>query len=154
MCKCNKLFTDFTWKDLETLDPKELPDVPGVYTIRIKQKGKPISEIKQHVENFLKKTNWKPFKQYVQNRISRLENIGGCPIIYIGAAPNTLRGRYEDLCGRRHTALYPILALLTANWKLQLGYKQTTKTEAKQTEQKLKQKYQQTHKTLPALVKR
>mgnify|MGYP000082392666 CR=1 FL=1 len=55
---------------------------------------------------------------------------------------------------RRHTALYPILALLTANWKLQLGYKQTTKTEAKQTEEKLKQKYQQKHKILPALVKR
>ena len=30
MCKCNKLFTYFMWKDLETLDPKELPNTPGI----------------------------------------------------------------------------------------------------------------------------
>lgn len=152
MCECDQIFTKFQWEGLVSISPKELPENAGVYVIRVKKRGKAVDEVISHTENFLSKTIWPPFEQYVLNRVNRLRRIRKCPVIYIGAAPTSLGGRYKDLCGRRHTAFFPILALLMTGWKLDFGWLQTDKPE--EVEKSLKQQYIQIHGALPALVKR
>ena|GEM_PF-2755994 len=78
-----------------------------------------------------------------------------CPILYIGSAPKSVRVRFKDLSGIRHTAFFPILALMLGGWKLQYGFL-TVKSdhEAKELEKQLKSKYAEFHGSLPALVKK
>lgn len=152
-CTCNVLFKNFTWKNLKLLSEKELPKLPGVYAIRIIKRGKPINEVKETFLSIIEKTSWKGLKEYVENRLNRLNRINECPIIYIGSTAN-LQSRFKDLCGRRHTAFFPIFALLIANWELEIGWqKLDNKNKAKETEKNLKEKYEKIHGKLPALVK-
>jgi len=66
----------------------------------------------------------------------------------------SIRSKYRDLAGRRHTALYPVLALLLAGWKLDYGFKTTSsREEAMELERRLKEEYIKVHGRLPALVK-
>jgi len=151
MCQCDDLFGEFRSKDLESVKLGGLTKNRGVYAIRIRKRGKPISDVISFMERFSKKTKWVCFNEYVLDRTSRLENIGKCPIVYIGAAPTSLRSRYKDLCGLRHTAFYPILALLMNGWKLDYQYFETDRPE--DVEKSLKDRYREVHKSLPALVK-
>ena len=155
ICKCNQIFTKFQWADLASLNPKQIPKNKGVYVIRVRKRGKAVEEAISRVEAFLSETNWYPFMEHVSDRINRLKNIGSCPVIYIGAAPSTktgLRGRYVDLCGRRHTVFFPILTLLLAEWGLDFGWFETE--QPKRYEERLKRLYLEIHGSLPALVKR
>lgn len=97
-------------------------------------------------------------QDYLLNRIHRIHDITDCPVIYIGSAgtnvnsKHTLSGRYQDL-KKRHTAQYPIWALLYFGWELQYGWK-ISDTPAL-IESHLKEEYKERHGgKLPALVSR
>ncbi len=66
---------------------------------------------------------WDLAEKFLRSRLDRLVDIGDCPTIYIGSAgvhaesKNTLQGRYRELA-TRHTAQYPIWALLSSGWEL------------------------------------
>jgi hypothetical protein len=152
MCKCDPIFTEFQWKDLVTLSAQKLPKTTGVYAIRISKKGEPIKRVISNAYKLLGKIDWSQFEHHVLSRVRRLEEIRECPIIYIGAAPTSLKGRYKDLCGRRHTAFYAIIALLFAGWKLDFGWIEDEKPLQK--EKRLKRQYSNIHGRLPAVVKR
>ena len=152
MCDCDHIFPRFRWERLVSIHQKQLPNRTGVYVIRIRKRGIPISEVISHTENLVNKIEWTAFKEYVLNRVNRVENISECPVVYIGAAPTSLRNRYKDLCGRRHTAFFPILTLLMNDWELDFGWLPTDKP--REMEKSLKDQYIQIHDALPALVKR
>lgn len=152
MCKCDHIFTDFQWKNLVTLNPQQLPSRKGVYTIRISKRGEPIERIIARAHEFLAKLNWSTFENHVLSRVHRLREITDCPLIYIGAAPTSLPSRYKDLCGKRHTAFYAIVSLLSAGWKLDFGWKEDKKPLQK--EEQLKRQYSRVHGKLPAIVRR
>ena len=153
MCKCDRMFTGFRWQNLTILSKRDFPSkAKGVYVIRISKRGEPIEQIIFRAYEFIGKINWSAFEKFVLNRIHRLEEIRDCPVIYIGAAPTSLQSRYDDLCGKRHTALYAVLALLFADWKLDFGWLEDDNPREK--EKRLKQQYYSIHGKLPALVKR
>ena len=91
------------------------------------------------------------------SQINRLSKIGDCPTIYIGSAgtyagsKNTLHGRYRELA-TRHTAKYPVWALLSSRWELQYGW-MIVDEHPGAAEEVLKKRYQEAHSgKLPALV--
>jgi len=88
LCDCDCLFKDFKSEDLESIELRRLSDKSGIYVIRIRERGKTINEAISFMESFCKKMKWVAFNEYVLDRTDRLRNIGECPIIYIGAAPN------------------------------------------------------------------
>lgn len=152
---CKDLFTEFEFQDLRSASP---PNKKGVYVIRVKKEGSPVKEMIEQVKPRVQNLNWKFVENYILNRIGRLRKINQCPIIYIGSAGtrkasrNTLKGRYKEFSGR-HTAMYPIWALLYFGWELEFGWKE--EDAPGNVESQLKQKYTERHKNkLPALVKR
>lgn len=151
MCKCDHIFTNSQWYDLVKA---ELTRSAGVYIIRIRKEGKPIPEAISYIKDFIEKAKWPPLRKYVLNRVDRLNKIRECPVIYIGAAPTSLQKRYRDLCGRRHTVFFPILALFLADWELDFGIQKSKPEEARELENSLKAQYVQIHGNLPALVKK
>jgi len=149
------LFWDFTFGDLTSADP---PDKKGVYVIRVRTPGMPPDEILQRLEPLISRFGWQMAEDYLRNRISRIQNIGDCPILYIGSAgtnptsKHTLAGRYRDLT-RRDTAQFPIWALLYFGWKLDFGWKVTG--NPRDDEAELKAKYlNRGRRSPPALVVR
>jgi hypothetical protein len=124
----------------------------------VKKEGRPVTEIVRQVKQLVKHLNWESVGKYTLDRISRLEKINRCPIIYIGSAgthqnsKNTLKQRYQEFPGR-HTATYPIGALLYFGWELELGWRE--EDNPGDVEKQLKRQYEQRHNNeLPALVKR
>jgi len=153
---CNSLFTEFQFQDLQSASP---PDEKGVYVIRVKKEGCPVKKIIEIVKQLVQNLKWEFVENYILSRIDRLESITQCPIIYIGSAgtqkgsKNTLKGRYKEF-STRHTAMYPIWALLYFGWELEFGWKEE-KNYPKNIETQLKQKYKEKHENkLPALVKK
>lgn len=153
--RCQGLFTDFTFQDLRAAEP---PQRKGVYVIQVKQDGEPVADIVQRVTRVVHTLNWSMVGDRMLSRIKRLDGIGLCPIIYIGSAGtrpssnHTLAGRYQDF-GRRHTAMYPLWALLYYGWELRYGWKQEDRPA--DLEKQLKEEYRKIHRdTLPALVRR
>lgn len=151
---CVGLYDKFKFEDLRGASP---PKEKGVYVIRVKNKGCPATEIVEAVKPIVEDLKWGMLEKHILDRINRLENINQCPIIYIGSAgtrkdsKNTLKNRYEEFSGR-HTAMYPIWALLYFNWDLEFGWKE--ESNPKDAECQLKQEYKKRHKDkLPALVK-
>ena len=151
---CEDLFTEFKFQDLRNAFP---PNKKAVYVIRVKKEGSSVTKIVEQVKQLVKDINWKLVEKYILNRIGRLEKINQCPIIYIGSAGiyrdsrNTLKGRYKEF-SMRHTAMYPIWALLYFGWELELGWEE--KDDPGNVESQLKQKYTERHNNkLPALVK-
>ena len=154
-CACEGIFKDFRWLDLGEVCSSDLPDVPGVYAIRVAERGMDVKEVCRGFLSFLEGSKWAELLSYVRSRLARLERISACPILYIGSAPKSIRVRFKDLSGIRHTAFFPILALMLGGWKLQYGFL-TVKSdhEAKELEKRLKSKYAEFHGSLPALVER
>lgn len=151
-CKCDPVFHGFLWHELSTLGASDLPKKPGVYVIRIIERGDDPMRAKYLLEDIILKTRWSELIKYVGNRLIRILQIRDCPVIYIGST-ESIRSRYKDLAGRRHTAFFPILALLLSGWKLDYGFKiVSSKSEAEQMERELKRKYICIHGILPALV--
>ena len=151
---CGELFDKFQFHDLTVAKP---PNNKGIYAIRVKRRGKATSEILAQVEQLVEKLSWPPVGDFIRSRVSRLEGIGECPIIYIGSAgtrsesKNTLLKRYREF-SHRHTAMYPVWALLCFGWELEFGWileeEQTARVEAE-----IKKKYKQQHgNKLPAIV--
>ncbi len=151
---CEDLFTEFKFQDLRSASP---PNKRGVYVLRVKKEGSSVKEIVEQLKQLVQNLNWTLVENYILNRISRLEKINQCPIIYIGAAgthkdsKNTLKGRYKEF-SMRHTVMYPIWALLYFGWELEFGWRE--EDDPGNVESQLKQKYIERHKNkLPALVK-
>ena len=152
---CKDLFTKFMFHDLRSASP---PNEKGVYVIRFKKKGNSVKEIVEQVKQLVQNLNWKFVENYILNRIGRLNKINKCSTIYIGSAgthknsKNTVKGRYKEFT-RRHTAMYPILALLYFGWELEFGWSE--EDDPLKVESQLKQKYKERHDNeLPALVKK
>jgi len=153
--RCEGLFTDFTFQDLRTAEP---PQRKGVYVIRVKQQGEPVEDIVEHVTQIVHTLAWPIVANKMLTRIDRLNRIASCPVIYIGSAGTrpsskyTLAGRYRDF-GGRHTAMYPLWALLYSGWELEYGWKE--EDQPGDLEEELKEEYRHIHGgTLPALVQR
>jgi hypothetical protein len=101
---------------------------------------------------------WPKVGNKVLSRVKRLEKIDRCPTIYIGSAgtraksKHTLQGRYEDFAGR-HTAMYPLWALLYFGWELEYGWRIEAHPEI--AEAQMKETFRHYHQgQLPALVQR
>jgi hypothetical protein len=153
--RCDALFTGFTFQDLRTAEP---PDRKGVYVIRVKQQGQPIKDIVQRVNQIVHTLAWPIVGNKMLARIDRLNRIASCSVIYIGSAgtrpssKHTLAGRYSDF-GGRHTAMYPLWALLYFGWQLEYGWKEDDRPA--DLEEQLKEQYRRIHDgRLPALVHR
>lgn len=155
-CICDPLFTGFRWRDLNSFSLDEIKPETGVYAIRYNSKGLDIDQTIQKTKDFFIKAQWGSLNDYVFNRLDRLRSIVDCPILYIGSAPSIdaggLKSRYKDLCGRRHTIFYPVLALLVAGWNLQWGRNKTVKP--KMVEKELVDSYREIHGVYPALLRR
>jgi len=152
---CGNIFEDFIFKDIRKATP---PEEKGLYAIRINIRGSPASEIILNSKKFLDHLNWGMVNNYLLNRISRIENIGDCPTIYIGSAgtyensKNHLKGRYNEFSGR-HTSMYPLWVLLAHGWELEYGWK--ISHNPKIDEKDIKKKYMELHNDkLPSLVRR
>jgi len=152
---CRDLFEDFTFLEISQSSP---PNEKGVYCIRVQKRGLSTEEIEKYAATQISHLRWGMVQDYLLNRIHRIHNITDCPVIYIGSAgtnttsKHTLAGRYQDL-KKRHTAQYPIWALLYFGWELQYGWKISDSPAL--IESQLKEKYKERHDgKLPALVSR
>ena len=153
---CESLFDGFTFAELTLANP---PPKKGVYVLRIKTRTEETPRsIVRKVGQLASDIGWKLVEDYVMSRMKRLEEIGLCPIIYIGSAgtqrtsKNTLKHRYEEL-SNRHTVMYPVWALLYSGWKLEYGWKSCDDPSAE--EKMYKKKYRALHGNQnPALVKK
>jgi len=119
------LFTDFTFEDITKANP---PEKKGVCVIKVKKRGMPPDEIISQLTTPIAGLRWEMVQDYLTSRIARINNITGCPVIYLGSAGtghtsrHTLAGRYRDLASR-HTVQYPLWALLYFRWELEYGWK-------------------------------
>lgn len=152
---CGDIFSRFMFGDMRASNP---PESKGVYIIRVKGKGKPVKQVIEDAMECIRQLNWPLVGKKMSNRIERLQRLSVCSVVYIGSAgtgaesKHTLLGRYEDFAGR-HTAMYPIWALLYSGWELEYGWVQSSKPKI--LEGQLKSRYKELHKgELPALVRR
>ena len=152
---CETLVDDFKFTDIREAQP---PPLPGVYVIRIAHRGQPVPVIVEGVRHLLDRIGWPMLTAKVLNRVERLHRISDCDAIYLGSAgtykdsKNTLLGRYGEFAGR-HTAMYPIWALLAGGWVLDRGWHATP--NAALVEAELKDLYRRRHGGMPpALVSR
>jgi hypothetical protein len=126
------IFTDFTFEDITKAKP---PEKKGVYVIKITKRGLPPDKIIRQLTTPIAGLHWGMVEDYIMNRIARVTNITGCPVIYPGSAgtnPNsrhTPAGQYRDLASR-HTAQYPLWALLYSGWELEYGWKMSDEPKA------------------------
>ena len=153
---CNDLFDAFEFTRFQDAEP---PKRKGVYVIRIHQRGTPVGEVHEKAVGLAGSIGWDVAGRFLCSRLNRLSKIGDCPTIYIGSAgthpgsKNTLHGRYLELAAR-HTAQYPIWALLSAGWELQYGW-MVVDDHPGTAEEALKGRYRKAHGgNLPALVSR
>ncbi len=151
---CGGLFKSFTFQDIRGANP---PKEKGVYVLRIAERGTPVSEILEQTSQAIKHLQWPVVMDKMRTKVSRLSAIGDCPVIYIGSAgtgnesKNTLKGRHEEFSDR-HTAMYPVWALLYFGWELEYGWKMEPRPG--ELEAALKRQYRQHHDSLPALTAR
>ena len=153
---CNGLFDAFEFTRFQDAKP---PKRKGVYVIRIHRRGTPVEEVHDKAIGLAGSIGWDVAGRFLRSRLGRLSKIGDCPTIYIGSAgthagsKNTLHGRYLELA-TRHTAQYPIWALLSSGWELQYGW-MVVGEHPGTAEEDLKEQYQKAHGgRLPALVNR
>ena len=162
---CDFPFEGFTWVDLATVLDRDLAKKPEVFVLRLiveknedplVLRGKVLEAYSAGIE-ILRKAKWKRLTKYWGPRFERLKRIdpSTCPVIYIGGTgkgTGTIRSRFADLAGWRHTIFPCILALRLVGWNIQFGYKTVSKgEEAFKTEKELIRKYTKIHGKLPAL---
>ncbi len=102
---CNSLFSGFVFEDLRNANP---PEKKGIYVIRVRNEGKPVKDIKEITTKLVGVLNWSIVGDYMLDRISRIEKIGGCPVIYIGAGSRREEQEYfkrtiQGLLGASHS---------------------------------------------------
>jgi hypothetical protein len=151
---CNGLFDAFEFTRFQDAKP---PKRKGVYVIRIHQRGTPVGEVHEKAIGRARSIGWDVAGRFLRSRLDRLLAIDDCPTIYIGSAgthagsKNTLHARYLEFA-TRHTAQYPIWALLSSGWELQYGW-MIVDDHPGTAEEALKERYQEAHgRRLPALV--
>ncbi|XXF78889.1 hypothetical protein P2318_03780 [Myxococcaceae bacterium GXIMD 01537] len=161
---------------------EDVPAEPGVYVLRVSSFGtRDLNHIQQAFESspFIKAAqaldleSEKLFKglefgegwgwtdaSYWQERLSRLSRIPmeegklQCPLLYIGKASSLWR-RMTELAIRGHTANAPFWALLMAGWKIEVGFRVTSKQGEAAEEDRLKAVFGERHGgLLPPLVHR
>lgn len=149
------LFRDFTFEDIRRAKP---PEAKGVYVIRVRKAGLPPGEILKELGSHPGYLPGEKVDTSILRQIRRIRNIGDCPVLYIGSAGtsrtsrHTLAGRYRDLT-RRHTAQFPLWALLYFGWELDFGWKAAE--DPREEEAGLKRRYlNRGRRSLPALVAR
>lgn len=156
---CSNLFSKFEFQDLRAELPNNEKNKKGVYVIRVKRRDKPVKEIVEQIKQFVRKINWKSAEDFILSRIKRLEMINQCPIIYIGSAGERAKGKPSKVTlnkrrkqlSKRHTASYPIFALIYLGWELEFLWKE--EVSPRDTEEQLKREYKEAHNgKLPALV--
>jgi hypothetical protein len=153
---CGNLFHEFVFEDLTNAKP---PKRKGVYVVRVKSRTTEAPEaIVGKARKLVSSLRWELVEDYVMSRIGRLVRIGSCSVIYIGSAgtqrgsKNTLKHRHAELSSR-HTAMYPIWALLCAGWKLEYGWKICENPSFE--EKRVKERYGNLHQgKTPALVEK
>ena len=152
---CENRCSTFTFGEIRNAS---LPPQKGVYVVRIKGRGAPADKIIGETGRLVEELKWPIVANYIMSRINRHKGISECPIIYIGStgtrsgSKHTLQGRYQDFC-IRHTAMYPLWALVYFGWQLELGWLVNQKPD--ELEDTLKQEYKKDHfGKLPALVAR
>jgi len=152
---CREIFSNFQFQNMPDAKP---PNKKGVYAIGFTLRGKGSSEIVAQVEQLVDKLGWSQVGEFVLGRVRRIERIGECPIIYIGSAgtgsdsKNTLSHRHKEFSSR-HTAMYPIWALVYFGWQLEFGW--VEEENAGRAEKEIKEQYKEAHGgRLPALVQR
>jgi hypothetical protein len=129
------LFTDFTFEDITKANP---PQEKGVYVIKVKKRGLPLDEIISQLTTHIAGLPWEMVQAYFTSRIARINNITGCPVIYIGSAVTSpksrhmLAWRYQDLT-QRQPIQFPLWALLYFGWKLDFGWKVTDQPKEMET---------------------
>ena len=142
-CICDDILKDFLWHELSALRASDLPNKPGVYVIRVIDRGEDLVNAKLKLSKIVMDTGWNELIKYVESRLVRLLRIKSCPLIYIGST-DSIKSRFKDLAGIRHTAFFPILALLLSRWRLDYGFKTaSSKKEAAYLEEELKAKYRE-----------
>jgi len=131
------LFWDFVFDDITRAKP---PDTGGVYVIQVRKPGIPPDEIMKNLESHPGHLAGGKGKENLLKQTGRIQNIGDCPILYIGSAAGkkTLSGMHREL-NRRHTARFPIRALLSSGWELDFGWKATENPG--EAEAELKERY-------------
>jgi len=164
-CICDFLFRDFVWVNLASTLDSELPKKPGTYVLRLVisrdenpliLKGR-VLEAYSAAMAILKKVKWERLTKYWGPRIERLKRIDPltCPTIYIGSTgkgKGTIRSRFADLAGLRHTIFPCVLALRLVGWDIEFGYKIVSKgEEAFKIEERLMREYMKTHGMSPPL---
>ncbi|MGH9879756.1 MAG: hypothetical protein ACRD5H_19175, partial [Nitrososphaerales archaeon] len=80
---CDNLFSMFTFQNLRIAAP---PYGRGVYAIRIRKRSKSGPEISSQIKRLIDELGWPVVGGSILGRITRLERIAQCPIIYIGSA--------------------------------------------------------------------
>ena len=139
------------------LNCNSLPEAPGIYVLRLVNMDKlNIDEAIEFLRNLCDKARWREITVFASSRIKRLGRLKSskCPVLYIGSTSN-LRSRCRDLAGKRHTVFLALLALLVAGAEIDYGYKiMTSRREASDLEQELKEKYRRLHSTYPPLVEK
>lgn len=151
-CRCDTLFEGFKWCELRDLSSSVLPRAPGVYVLRIIEKGEDLEKSSETLLALAKRTRWTELLQYVESRLKRLNKVEDCPVVYVGSTA-TLSGRLKDLAGRRHTAFFPLFVVLYSGWRVDYGFlKCSTIREAGKIEENLKHEYVKIHGNPPALV--
>lgn len=153
---CNGLFDKFEFTRFQDAEP---PKRKGVYVIRIHRRGTPVGEVHEKAVGLARSIGWDVAGRFLRSRLDRLLAIDDCLTIYIGSAgthpgsKNTLHARYLEFA-TRHTAQYPLWALLSSGWELQYGW-MVVDDHPGTAEEALKERYQEAHNgRLPALVSR
>ncbi len=152
---CASLFSEFIFAPIEQAEP---PSARGIYVVRVADHGHLVRHVLTAADSAVAHLAWPMVEKKMHARLARMNRITSCPIIYLGSAgigessAHTLHGRYHDFAGR-HTAMFPIWALLYHGWKLDYGW--FTTDHPREMEIDLKNKFMALHEgNLPALVER
>ncbi len=151
-CICDKIFSNYKWRELVLLSPTDLPSSPGIYVIRIIEPGKDLRNVSYNLIENLAKTKWRELIKYAYYRIRKLEYISNCPIIYIDHSVN-LKNRYRDIIYLKHSLSIVFLGMTMYGWRLDFGFVTIGKTKLLKNYEEIINKYIEIHGDLPAFNK-
>jgi len=151
-CVCDKLFIDYKWRELVLLSPVDLPSKPGIYVVRIIERGRDLREISYKLVEELAKTKWGELIKYVYLKIKKLRNISNCPIIYIDHSVN-LRSKYRDIIHLKHPLSIVFLGMIMHGWRLDYGFTITSKEKLPMKYEEILKRYAEIHSSVPAFNK-
>ncbi len=163
-CICDYLFKHFRWVNLATVSDKDLPNEPGVYVLRLVYSDNDVDEVRRGVLRsysigieILRRAKWARLSRYWGPRIERIRRIdpSQCPVLYIGCSgkgSGTIRTRFRDLAGLRHTIFPCIFVLRLADIDIAFGFITFSNgAKAFEQEKRILREYRGLHGRLPPL---